>query len=325
MILGLLFFIIALVVVVIVTINLWLPAAAKWFVEKKSNFPTEIKKSNISLTKGIIDIEGISLKNPKGKFEQEKFVTLNKVYGQVEYKTLFEKQIVIPEITIDLENFTCEKNKEGDINAMVLVNSFTGGDSDEKKEDENKKEEEPKKEEEEKKEEAEGEGEKKEGEEEGKTFIIHKLNVRIGSIELYNLTHEDGEHKINLNKTLSFEEVTMEKKKEIITQILQDPDLQNAGYSVVLGTALGQGSKIVSDALKKVSDKVNEFIPQETVNQIKDAIPDDVKQAATESLKEAAKQIKVSDDVKKAASSIANSIPDDYKKAASAGLKKLFG
>ena len=314
--------------IVILTINLWLPSAIKWFVEKKSNFPTQVKKSNISLTKGIVDFEGINLKNPKGKFEQENFVTVNKLSAQVEYKTLFEKQIVIPEVTIDLDNFTCEKNKDGDINAMVLVNSFTGGDSEEdkkKQEEEEKKkqeeeEEKKKKEEEEKKEE---EGEKKE--EEGKTFVIRKLTVRLGTIELYNLTSEDGEHKINLNKTLKFENVSLENKKEVITQILQDEDLQNAGYSLALQTALGQGSKVVSNAMKKVTDAVNDYIPPETINQIKDSIPDDVKQAAADGLKEAAKKIQVSDDVKNAASKVADSIPDDVKKAAAQGLKKLFG
>ena len=258
MILGLLLFIIALIAVVLLTLNIWLPHAIKWFVEKKSNFPTNVQKSNCALTKGIVDFENINLKNPKGKFEQENFVTLKKLSAQVEYKTLFEKQIVIPEVTIDLDNFTCEKNKDGDINAMVLVNSFTGGDSEEdekKKQEEEKKkqeEEEKKKQEEEEKKEGEGEGEKKE--EESKSFIIRKLTVRLGTIELYNLTSEDGEHKIALNKTLNFENVSLENKKEIIKQILEDPDLQNAGYSLVLETALGQGSKVVSDAVKKVSD-----------------------------------------------------------------------
>ena len=142
MILAILIFLVALVAIVIATINIWLPKVIKIFVEKKSNFPTNVQVSKCSVTKGVIDLEGINLKNPKGKFEEENFLTVNKLFASVDYKSLTTKQIVIPEVVINVENLTCEKNKDGDINAMVLANSFTGGE--ETDEEKKKKEEEEK-------------------------------------------------------------------------------------------------------------------------------------------------------------------------------------
>ena len=312
MILGLLFFIVALVAVVLLTINLWLPSVIKMFVEKKSNFPTNIQKSNISLKNGVVDFDGINLKNPKGKYERENFITLKKLTAGVEYNTLTSKQIVIPEITIDIDDLTLEQNKDGKINAMELVNAFTGEESEEEKK---KEEEEEKKHEQQKKEE-----EKKE---ESKSFIIRKLNIRLGTIELYGFSEENAQHVFDLNKSFNFENVSLENKKEIIAQILNDPDIQNCGASVAMEAALGVGKKYVSDAVKKYSeqgkkyvndaaDKLKEYIPEETVNSIKESLPDDIKKVIPDNLDDAANKIK-------------QAIPDDVKKRIPSSFKNLFG
>ena len=214
MILTLLFIIIALVVIVLATINLWLPYVIKTFVEKKSNFPTKVQASKCSLTRGVVDLEGINLKNPTGKFEEENLITVNKLSASVEYNTIFQKQIIIPEVTVDVENFTCDKNKDGDINAMVLANSFSSGDKEETDEEKKKKEEE-----EEEKKKKEEEEEKENENKEGKSILIRKLTIRLGSVVLNNIP-TDGEHKFEINKTLNFENVNPDNKKDIIEQIL---------------------------------------------------------------------------------------------------------
>lgn len=324
----LLLIIIGTLILLLATLNLWLPSVLKMVVEKFSNFPTSVKKSNCSLTKGIVDLENVTIDNPKNQFEKENFVRVNKLRASVVYQTLTQPTIVIPEVTLDLDNITCEQNKDGKLNAMVLVESFLGPSS----EEESKKDEEPKKEEEQ----TNAEGEKKET---SSPFKIGTLSIRLGTIEVYNMTSEKGEVKVALNKTLTFKDVTLDKKNDIILEILQDQDLQNAGVSMAMQAAIGKGKQIITDNVKKVADAgqkmLNDYIPPETVDSIKDAIPDEIKSKVSDHVESAVNQVKqsipndipvkVPEAAKETAQKISQAIPDDAKKAIGNKLKGLFG
>lgn len=271
-----LIFVLAVVGIGVGTFNVWAPWATKTYIQKKADFPTQIQTSNCSLKNGIVDFEGVTLENPTSKFTQKNCITFNKVSAEVNWSSLFQNEIVIPEVVIDIDRITCEKNKAGEMNLMLLADALMQKTPENlavvnppstKKMSQNQKDTEKQ-----------GknlhEGKLVVGEKyrkvrdfvsikEGKHFVVRKLTLRVGTCELYNVLVEGEARKLKINKTLQFEDVR--SKKDIVAAILADPDLQAYGVTLVVQVALGSilnfpGVNAVQQTVKGVHKAGKEMV-----------------------------------------------------------------
>lgn len=277
---SLLIFVLTVAGICMATLNIWAPWATKTYIQHKANFPTQIQTSNCSLKNGIIDFEGVTLENPTSKFTQKNCVTFNKVSAEVNWSSLLQNEIVIPEVVIDIDRITCEKNKAGEMNLMLLADSLVQKTPEDLAvmNPPNAKKAGPEKKDSEKQGKNLHEGKLVVGEKyrkikdfvsikEGKHFVVRKLTLRIGTCELYNVLTEGEVRKLKINKTLQFEDVR--SKKDIIAAILADPDLQAYGVTLVVQVALGSilnfpGVKAVQQTVKDVHKAGQEMVNEAT-------------------------------------------------------------
>lgn len=155
--------------IAIFTVNQWLPFLLKKIIEKKTHFSMSISSSQLLLLNGSFSMNGICIMNPKGRFDGEKFLQVKSIYAQFDYKSFFQKGIVINEAVIVVDNFTIEKNNLDEFNVKLFADSFDISLNKIR-------------------------------------FLIKKLYIQVGTISI--IFGHDNETNIDLNETINLDDVT---------------------------------------------------------------------------------------------------------------------
>lgn len=123
--LGILITLVALIILLffgaIVSVDLFLPSILSSQVSKRTNYNLSIDSSSISLVRGRVLIEGITLENPTPDFPLKEFITVKEIKVVLRPKSLFSDRIVIEELVIDIDNITFVKDTFGDDNFNTFV------------------------------------------------------------------------------------------------------------------------------------------------------------------------------------------------------------
>jgi hypothetical protein len=267
-------------VIFFLSLNTWFPAVARHYVFKKSGFNLHIDQSKCSLWRGLIDLNGIEIKNPAKKFSQDDCLNINRLMIKMNLLSLLNPAVVVDEITIDMDRIVCDQNDSGDIGILKLCKALTASG------DENLKSREKKLEPLRKSNQKNGHtkhltnvapnGEESDQKllklasvKEGSQFMVKKMNLRIGRFELYNITGK-GEHRtINVDVTWNFTGVR--SRNEVINRVMSG--LKGHGISVIVKKFLNSifdlpGVNIFKHSVKKVSNFCQEILKKITSSMV---------------------------------------------------------
>lgn len=212
------------------SINYWLPWVSSYYMRQKTGFRLNIKESNCSLYRGVLDFRGMTLKTPEdSSFRQEDFARFHQVRASIGWMSLYRAyfpsntagEVMIPEVDIDVEKFVCESGKSGDYNFKLLGDQFAlqNGENPRKKV-------------------LRGEKATPHKPKDGKLrFVIAKVRFHLGTCELYK---RDGNcNVVNVDRTWHFENIR--SWSDVCRAIVAD--VQAMGISVAVGGLL----ELVSD------------------------------------------------------------------------------
>lgn len=116
-------------------IAIWaIPSIASSFIKGKTGAELSVKENNISPFSGRFDWRGVKLTNSE-RFQEKAFLDFNQITAQVDLQSLSTDTIVIPEVTIDIEQFVfvgkgrSSINYHKDNNIISFAEGFSSGDS----------------------------------------------------------------------------------------------------------------------------------------------------------------------------------------------------
>jgi hypothetical protein len=200
--------------------NLWFPSVAKWYVAHKSGFRFKIGESKCSLYRGLIDFNGIEVGNPEGKFSQDGCLKINRIMVKANLLTVFNPEMVIEEVIVEVERVVCDANKQREINILSFMDAFSeGGDSKLQLADPDRSGRERKRQP------ANGVVDKLNKEaplkllaiHEGGQYVAKKMSVYLGKFELHNVIREGENSEIDVNAIWNFTDVR--SRREVIEAI----------------------------------------------------------------------------------------------------------
>jgi hypothetical protein len=120
------FFLSLLAIGLVFSFNLWFPPVAKWYVAHKSGFKFKIEESKCALYRGLIDFNGIEVRNPEGKFSQDDCLKISRIMVKANLMTIFSPEVVIEEVIIEVDRIVCDANKQSEINILSFMEAFSG-------------------------------------------------------------------------------------------------------------------------------------------------------------------------------------------------------
>jgi hypothetical protein len=237
-----LFIVILLAGVLLISFNLWFPAAAKWYVAHKSGFQLQIGHSKCALYRGLIDFNAVEIKNPEGKFFQDDCLKFNRLMLKANLLSMMAPEMVIEEIVIDVDRIVCDKNNQDDINVLefgkafmiseakyLQLNKKRGKSVKDKKSDAKESLVKP-------------ESEKSESEKADDSsskffticddghFVARKVMIHIDTFKLHNVTMAGEDKTIPINETWTLTDV--KSKKEVIESVITH--LQKYGIGIIM-------------------------------------------------------------------------------------------
>jgi hypothetical protein len=234
------FFVSLLAIGLVFSFNLWFPSVAKWYVAHKSGFRFKIEKSKCALYRGLIDFNGVEIRNPEGKFSQDNCLKISRIMVKANLLTIFNAEIVIDEAIIEVERIVCDANKQNEINVLSFMEAFTKS----KEEDSKLIQKMPKNDRsdrERKKYPMKMAVDKFDKRVPLKFFAIHesgqyvakKMVVYLGKFEFYNIVREGEGNEIEVNATWNFTDVR--SRNEVIEAI--KTRLQRHGIDLIIQNA----------------------------------------------------------------------------------------
>ncbi|MDR1435073.1 MAG: hypothetical protein LBI77_01555 [Puniceicoccales bacterium] len=263
-------------VIFFLSFNRWFPSVARHYVFKKSGFNLHIDQSQCSLWRGLIDLNGIEIKNPAKKFSQNDCLNINRLMIKMNLLSLLNPEVVVDEVTIDMDRIVCDQNNSGDIGILKLCKALTASEDETLKSREKKLE--PLRKSNQKNghtkylsnvtsngEESDKKLLKLASVKEGSQFMVKKMNLRIGRFELYNITGKDEHKTINVDVNWNFTDVR--SKNEVINRVMSG--LKGYGISVIVEKFLNSifdlpGVKIFKHSVRKVSNFCQEIFKKIT-------------------------------------------------------------
>ena len=155
-------------------------------VENFTDFQLTIRDPYMRMQSGEVDFQGVVLKNPED-YPQPDFIDVNQLAVKVELSSVFTDTIVVDHADLDINNVALVVKKDKTSNAINFVDNLpvSGGDTGSKPK--KKKKSEPK--------EAAGPG---------KSFLIKRLTVKLGTVEIADyssMTAVKEKAKINYERT----------------------------------------------------------------------------------------------------------------------------
>jgi ElaB/YqjD/DUF883 family membrane-anchored ribosome-binding protein len=111
------------VLVALFALSIVKDAVIKTSVEKVAQFVTGLKLSIGSFRAGIVntlvDIKNLKLFNPSG-YKDAAMLEMSEIYVKYDLPAIFKKKIHLPELRIDMKEFTVVKNEKGELNLDSL-------------------------------------------------------------------------------------------------------------------------------------------------------------------------------------------------------------
>lgn len=223
----------------------WAPQAIDSWIESKTGFSSTVNSVDLKLFSGVLAIDGIALINPP-YYQTENFMQLNQIAMQMQLNSLFKDRTVYDYVLIDIERITWVKNSQGSINVLEFVNKLR-----KKKKSTSSI----------------VEGETVSERQKDRTsflnnnYIIKKLIIKVGTIDMVGLPFENDRKNFALEYSKEFVDVT--DIESIIHQVIADFAQQGVVDLTldVLGNGMEKGvGKLLDKLNSKVTDKVQKGV-----------------------------------------------------------------
>ncbi|MDR2371977.1 MAG: hypothetical protein LBD60_02410 [Puniceicoccales bacterium] len=234
------FFVSLLAIGLVFSFNLWFPSVAKWYVVHKSEFRFKIEESKCALYRGLIDFNGIEVRNPEGKFSQDDCLKISRIMVKANLLTVFNPEMVIEEVILEVDRIVCDANKQSEINILSFMEAFASSEGKDSKLVQ-KSPKNDRSDRERKKYPVKVAADKLNNGVPLRFFSIHesgqcvakKMLVYLGKFELYNVIREGESTEIAVNATWNFTDVR--SQSEVIEAI--KARLQRHGINLIIQNA----------------------------------------------------------------------------------------
>ena len=118
-------FIICVLLIIILTMNLWLPIAIKIVGRKVTGgFRVSVGRSRCSIFRGLVHLENVILKNPQPQFKRDEFVEVNKVVLHIKIPSLFSQVILVKKLHLELSKLFIVRISATESNVTTLVKNI---------------------------------------------------------------------------------------------------------------------------------------------------------------------------------------------------------
>lgn len=212
------------------------PKVIDWWVEGKTGYSVTIEKLDLKLFSGSANVEGIVLMNPP-YYQNKNFLQIREISVQVEPRSFYKERIVFDHVFVDLDKFIWEKNAQGSINVVEFFDKF-------------------------KKEKGASLVKKAiagEGIDQGvrgghRDYIIKKLVIKIGEIDVIGFPLENDTQSFVLNYNKEFTDVN--NMEAVVDQMVED--LKVKGVMRLMQDSLNSG--LASKLKNKVDEKIQKNI-----------------------------------------------------------------
>ena len=112
--------IVAVIAVLVIGRNFFVKAAVEAGVKAVTGLSLEMSRLDIGLFKTTLEIKGLKLYNPEG-FEDKLMADLPEIYVDYNLKKVFQGKVHLPEVRLNLQQFTVVKNAQGALNLDALA------------------------------------------------------------------------------------------------------------------------------------------------------------------------------------------------------------
>lgn len=225
------------------------PKGIDSWIEGRTGFSATVNSVNLKVFSGKLDIEGVTLVNPP-YYQNKNFMQINEFLVQMEPRSLLRDRVVFEYVIVDIDRITWVKNGQGTINVIEFFDKIG------------------KKRKSSKRVVVEGGEEHKDstGARSGRDYIIKKLVVKVGEIDMVGFVSENDAQSFPLNFNQEFTDVT--DVEAIVHQLVADFTANgalNLAQSLLgLPSASGAlGSKVV-DGVQKGVEKVFRLLQNAT-------------------------------------------------------------
>jgi uncharacterized protein involved in outer membrane biogenesis len=214
-------------------------------VTKLLGFPTTIGSSCGALFKGCVDFRDLKIKNPSEVFQDENFVSLNRLSVDVSIPSLNKDAIVFEQFCADISDITIISNTNG-INGSLFVKTLQNLASAQlpKPTSSSKKTEE-------------------------KSFIIEKFTIGLGTVRFVDESKKTTkEYKINYFREFKNVRDFSELGRQLIS------DLQKYGLTMILDTVVSSIINLPGVAIEGILNVVDKAkdVPLKAVEKVGDTI-----------------------------------------------------
>lgn len=231
------------------------PKLLESWIESRTGFSASVNTVNLKIFSGSLDIEGMALINPP-YYQSKNFMQIKQISVQIEPKSLFWRRTkVYDDVSVDIDRITWVKNAQGSINIVEFLDKLRkkGGtpSTTESNVDSGKA----------------GLEKTKERKQDSRgRYIIKKLTIKVGGIDLVGFPSENDSQSFAVNYTKEFTDIT--DLESIVHQVIADFSVE--GVFNLARDALGLpldpgalGSK-VTDKIQKGVEKAFRFLQKVT-------------------------------------------------------------
>lgn len=216
----------------------FLPTIVAARIEAVTGFPTRIERLSANPFRGTAHLEGLVIENPT-TFEPRMFVVMNAFEADLQVFTLFQKTLVFDRMKIDLARAAVVTNTNGSNNLDLFREAWSRGD---------------------------GSGvedapvrEKESGQ---PAFLVHELELSVGTIELLNLTSRaPSRRELELNFNYTYRDISAAQQL-LVPALLRRMAVAGGAFEGLvpeelgrtLGGWLGVGGGFLQDVGRRATD-----------------------------------------------------------------------
>jgi hypothetical protein len=110
----------AVLILLVIGRNVFIKAAVETGVKAVTGLTLEMSKLDIGLFKTTLEIKGLKLYNPEG-FKDKLMADLPEVYVDYSLRKIVQGKVYLPEVRLNLQQFTVVKNEKGALNLDSLA------------------------------------------------------------------------------------------------------------------------------------------------------------------------------------------------------------
>jgi len=128
LIIGFLLFVVVMGVVGVLVVDHFAIGIASHVLKQRSGFTMSAQQQDISALSGSVDLKGFEIDNPD-RFPSKDFLNFDEIKVKAEPTSVLGKRILVDDITVNLNNFTMVRNKDGSLNLMALKDGLMGSEA----------------------------------------------------------------------------------------------------------------------------------------------------------------------------------------------------